>query len=87
MFLSMGDFKMSTIPELTTNTRDFHVDATPDGKYAIRILKCYLERARIKFKTDDMEDSEVKLFDYMNTCQDKRVTELEKAIEVLEGGE
>jgi hypothetical protein len=74
---------MSKLPELTINTREFHVDATPDGKYAIRILKCYLERARIKFKVEDMEDSEVKLFDYMNKCQEKRVVELEKAIKVL----
>jgi hypothetical protein len=76
---------MSKLPELTINTREFHVDATPDGKYAIRILKCYLERARVKFKIEGMEDSEIKLFDYMNECQDKRVVELEKAIKTLEG--
>lgn len=78
---------MSKLPELNKllNTKDFHVDATPDGKYAIRILKCYLERARIKFKVEGMEDSEIKLFDFMNECQDKRVVELEKAIRVLEG--
>ncbi len=76
---------MSNIPELTINPREFHVDATPDGKYAIRILKCYLERAKIKFRVENMEDSEIKLFDYMNECQDKRVVELEKALKVLEG--
>jgi len=43
-----------------------------------------LERARIKFKVEGMEDSEIKLFDYMNECQDKRVKELEEAIDVLE---
>jgi len=34
---------MSKIPELnkTLDSRDVHIDATPDGKYAIRILKCY----------------------------------------------
>ncbi len=77
---------MSKIPELnkTLDSRDVHIDATPDGKYAVRILKCYLERARIKFKVEGMEDGEIKLFDYMNECQDKRVVELEKAIKVLE---
>lgn len=77
---------MSKIPELNkiVCSKDFHIDATPDGKYAIRILKCYLERAHIKFKVEGMEDSEIKLFDYMNECQDKRVVELEKAIKTLE---
>ena len=78
---------MSKLPELNKplNTKDFHVDATPNGKYAIRILKCYLERARVKFKVEGMEDSEIKLFDYMNECQDKREKELIKAIIILEG--
>lgn len=76
---------MSKLPELTINTREFHIDATPDGKYAIRILKCYLERARVKFKVEGMEDGEIKLFDFMNGCQDKREKELEEAIIVLEG--
>ena len=80
---------MSVIPELnrSLNSKDFHVDATPDGKYAIRILKCYLERARVKFKVEGMEDSEIKLFDYMNGCQDKREKELMEAIGILEGKE
>ena len=77
---------MSKIPELNKplNSKDFHIDATPDGKYAIRILKCYLERARVKFKVEGTEDSEIKLFDFMNGCQDKRVKELIEAIRVLE---
>ena len=78
---------MSIIPELIVNPREFHLDVTPDGKYAIRILKCYLERAKIKFKVENMEDSEIELFDYMNECQDKRAVELEKAIKTLEGKE
>ncbi len=76
---------MSKLPELDRPLNDLRVDATPDGKYAIRILKCYLERARAKFKTEGMEDNEVKLFDFMNECQDRRAVELEKAIKILEG--
>ena len=73
------------LPELTINTRETIVDATPDGKYAIRILKCYLEKSRIKFVVNKSGDNE--LFNFMNECQDKRVVELEKAIKVLEGKE
>jgi hypothetical protein len=79
---------MSNLPELNKiiSSKDYHIDATPDGKYAIRILKCYLERAKIKFKVDgNTADNE--LFNFMNECQDKRVVELEKAIKILEGEE
>jgi hypothetical protein len=72
---------MSKLPELTINTREYHVDATPDGKYAIRILKCYLERARAKFIIVEKDE----FYEFMNECQDKRVVELQKAIGILEG--
>lgn len=75
---------MSKLPQLDRPLNDIRPDATPDGKYAIRILKCYLERARAKFKIEDNKDE---LFDFMNECQDKRVVELEKAIKILEGKE
>ena len=72
---------MFKVPELDRPLANLHVDATPDGKYAIRILKCYLKRARAKFKVEDNDE----FFTFMNECQDKRVVELEKAIEMLEG--
>lgn len=74
--------KMSMkLPELDRPLMNLHVDATPDGKYAIRILKCYLERARVKFIIEDNDE----LFVFMNECQDKRVKELTEAIDILEG--
>jgi len=72
---------MSKLPQTDRPINELRPDATPDGKYAIRILKCYLERARVKFKVDDNEE----LFSFMNECQDKRVVELENAIRILEG--
>ena len=74
---------MSKLPQLDRPLNDIRPDATPDGKYAIRILKCYLERARCKFKVGEGDE----LFEFMNTCQDKRVVELENAIRILEGKE
>ena len=75
------------LPELTKelDSKDFHIDATPDGYYAIRILECYRTRASVKFKLDGAEKSEKELFDYMNECQDKRLKELDAAINVLKG--
>lgn len=78
---------MSKLPQIDRPINELRPDATPDGKYAIRILKCYLERSRTKFVVNGMEDNEVKLFEFMNACQDKRVVELEKAIRILEGKE
>ena len=77
---------MSAKPELnaTVSSSDFKIDATPDGKYAVRILKNYLKRAKIKFETDNREDNEVELFNFINSCQDKRAIELENAISILE---
>jgi len=72
---------MFKLPELDRPLCNTHVDATPDGKYALRILKCYLERARAKFKVEDNDE----LFEFLNECQDKRVVELENAIKILEG--
>lgn len=72
---------MFKLPELDRPITKCRVDATPDGKYAIRILKCYLERARAKFVISDDDE----FFKFMNECQDKRVVELEKAIDILEG--
>lgn len=82
---NLEENKMSKLPELNKqpNSKDYHIDPTPDGKYAIRILKCYLERARVKFKIENGDE----LFEFMNECQDKRVVELEKAIGILEGNE
>ena len=74
---------MFKLPELDRPLNDVRPDATPDGKYAIRILKCYLERARAKFKIAENDE----FFEFMNECQDKRVVELEKAIKILEGKE
>ena len=75
------------LPELTKelDSKDFHIDATPDGHYAIRILECYRTRASIKFKLGGAEKSEKELFDYMNECQDKRLKELDAAINILKG--
>jgi hypothetical protein len=72
---------MSKLPELDRPINKCCVDATPDGKYAIRILKYYLERARAKFKIVENDE----FFEFMNECQDKRVKELTEAIDILEG--
>ncbi len=71
---------MFKLPQVDRPINKVRPDATPDGKYAIRILKCYLERARVRFKVEDSDE----LFEFMNECQDKRVVELEKAIQILE---
>lgn len=66
------------------DSKEFHINATPDGKYAVRILKCYLERACIQFKTYGSDKESVEVVRFMNECQNKRVKELEEAIKILD---
>lgn len=70
------------------NTRDeidpknYHIDGTPDGNYALRILKFYRNRCNEKWIIEG--DTELKiLYDTMNKHQDQRAKELDKAIEIL----
>lgn len=63
--------------------KNYHVDATPDGKYALRILELYRDRARSKWVVNGLSDKETMIYEYMNEAQDKRAKELDKAIEIL----
>lgn len=61
---------------------NFHIDGTPDGKYALRILMFYRERCNEKWIVDG--DTEGKMiYDAMNTHQDLRASELDAAIAIL----
>ena len=58
-----------------------HVNATPDGKYALRILEVYRHNACSKWIVEGVSDGEKIIYNHMNEDQDKRVEELDKAIE------
>jgi hypothetical protein len=76
-----------TFPPTTIDVRDLEhiIDKTPDGYYAIRILKCFMERDTCKFFLEgDFADGERALYQRMNDDCDKRVKELDVAIQVLE---
>jgi hypothetical protein len=60
-----------------------HVNATPDGKYALRILESYRHNASTKWIVEGLSDGEKILYNHMNEDQDKRVEELDKAIAIL----
>ena len=62
-----------------------HVNATPDGKYALRILEAYRHNARTKWIVTGVSDGEKIIYEHMNETQDKRVEELDKAIKILRG--
>ena len=65
------------------NPRDYHIDGTPDGKYAIRILRFYRELCNCKWVVNGMEDNEKLIYDLMNVHQDQRALELDEAIKIL----
>ena len=62
------------------------IDATPDGGYALRILRRYRQDAYTRWADSTDEDRPVTnlLLVAMNQMQEKRVAELDKAIAALE---
>lgn len=65
------------------DAKNFHIDGTPDGNYALRILKAYRSGCNEKWIVEG--DIEAKaLYDAMNEHQDLRAKELDEAISVLQ---
>jgi hypothetical protein len=65
------------------NLREMSVDATPDGGYALRILRAYRMRCNEKWIVEGFKENEKLIYDVMNDAQDKRAIELDKAIAKL----
>lgn len=65
--------------------KNYHINGTPDGKYALRILKFYRQLCNCKWivEGEDVEKARV-LYDTMNEHQDQRAKELDEAIRILE---
>jgi len=65
--------------------REMHVDGTPDGKYALRLLEAYRKRCNCKWIVEGKfaEGGVKQLYDAMNEHQDLRAAELDKAIAIL----
>jgi len=76
----MGDTQ-SRLPELTQQPV-FHVDATPDEKYPIRVLQAYLDNCNCEFVADPPDP----FIDLMNRHQKQRAEILERAINILSNG-
>jgi len=77
------------LPEIRNelNMREMSIDATPDGEYALRILKAYRMRCNEKWIVEGFKENEKLIYDVMNDAQDKRAIELDKAIAKLGGAE
>ena len=77
------------LPEIGNkiSMRELNIDATPDGGYALRILKAYRMRCNEKWIVEGFKENEKLIYDVMNDAQDKRAIELDKAIAKLGGAE
>lgn len=65
--------------------KDMFVNGTPDGKYALRILRAFRQRCNEKWILEgDFPEGTRKLYESMNEHQDERAKELDKAIAILE---
>ena len=63
--------------------KDYHIDGTPDGGYALRILRFYRELCNCKWVVNGMGANEKLIYDLMNVHQDQRALELDEAIKIL----
>jgi hypothetical protein len=65
--------------------KEMHIDGTPDGKYALRILLAYRRRCDGKWIVEGKfaETGAKQIYDAMNEHQDLRAVELDKAIAIL----
>ena len=63
--------------------KNLFINGTPDGNYALRILKAYRERCNEKWVVDGASDGTKRLYNAMNEHQDLRAKELDEAIEIL----
>jgi hypothetical protein len=73
------------LPEIRNelNPREVHIDGTPDGGYALRILEYYRLRCNEKWVVEGFKENEKLIYDLMNETQDKRAIELDQAIAKL----
>lgn len=64
------------------DAKNLHIDGTPDGNYALRILTFYRARCNEKWIIEGDTEAKV-LYDAMNEHQDLRAAELDRAIATL----
>lgn len=68
-----------TMPEVTQEPI-IYVDATPNGGYALRILRAYRENCNCRWEAEPPSP----IVDLMNEHCELRAAELDKAITILE---
>lgn len=63
------------------NPGEVHIESTPNGKYALRILQYYRRCCDITWETNNLSDKDKAFYDAMNEHQKERAKELDTAIE------
>lgn len=74
----------TTRPKILNDVSIDYVDGTPNGGYALRILRAYRERCNMLWETHGLGENQAVIYDLMNEAQKQRALELDKAIEILE---
>ena len=59
------------------------VDSTPDGNYAIRILRAFRLRCDAYYRVTGVSEERQQMYDLLNQLQKERAAELDQAIELL----
>lgn len=78
--------KTTDLPEISHReviSQQF-IDSTPDGGYALRILRAFRRRCDCHWIISGVHEEAAALWEQMNRDQEKRVAELDQAISILE---
>lgn len=72
------------LPKIKNKVEAVFINATPDGKYPLRILKYYRKKCDEYWKVEGLKESSMAIYREMNKHQKERARELDKAIKKLE---
>ena len=76
---------MEELPKVERiSVSNYFIDGTPDGKYAVRILKAFRSRCNERWVVDGVDERSGLLYKTMNEHQVLRAKELDTAIAILE---
>ena len=70
-------------PEVRNYVDVHHIDGSPDGNYALRILEHYRSLCNTVWVVEGLPENTRLIYDYMNECQQRRAKELDRAIQIL----
>ena len=72
------------LPKILNEVETAYINATPDGNYALRILRYYRSKCNEMWEVHGLSPEDTTIYKLINQYQLQRAEELDKAIQILE---